>query len=190
MLVELEAIDRVEVEAYLVRMVEEDGNGKALVIGEAKRISDGEFAFELQQSKGQASGTLAIVLPAKDKDELKQVISTRFGSFDIPSDRLRISTLENFADAQLTLLNALATNTGSMAGVAAALARSLARMIVEDIKPGTEDTFKTQFMANVEAHVDAMRRVGKLRQDVDKALGSLFRTLTQEDGNDSPTTTH
>jgi hypothetical protein len=35
-----------------------------------------------------------------------------------------------------------------------------------------------------------MRRVGKLRQDVDKALGSLFRTLTQEDGNDSPTTTH
>jgi hypothetical protein len=188
MLVELEAIDRVEVEAYLVRMVEEDGNGKALVIGEAKRISDGEFAFELRPSKG--SGTLAIVLPAKDKDELKQVISTRFGSFDIPSDRLRISTLENFADAQLTLLNALATNTGSMAGFAAALARSLARMIVEDIKPGTEDTFKSQFIANVEAHVDALRRMGRLRQDVDKALGSLFRTLTQEDGNDSPTTTH
>jgi hypothetical protein len=188
MLVELEAIDRVEVEAYLVRMVEEDGNGKALVIGEAKRISDGEFAFELRPSKG--SGTLAIVLPAKDKDELKLVISTRFGSFDIPSDRLRISTLENFADAQLTLLNALATNTGSMAGFAAALARSLARMIVEDIKPGTEDTFKSQFIANVEAHVDALRRVGKLRQDVDKALGSLFRTLTEEDGNDSPATTH
>jgi hypothetical protein len=187
MLVELEAIDRVEVEAYLVRMVEEDGNGKALVIGEAKRISDGEFAFELRPSKG--SGTLAIVLPAKDKDELKQ-ISTRFGSFDIPSDRLRISTLENFADAQLTLLNALATNTGSMAGFAAALARSLARMIVEDIKPGTEDTFKSQFIANVEAHVDALRRMGRLRQDVDKALGSLFRTLTEEDGNDSPATTH
>jgi hypothetical protein len=188
MLVELEAIDRVEVEAYLVRMVEEDGNGKAVVIGEAKRISDGEFAFELRPSKG--SGSLSIVLAAKDKDELKQVISTRFGTVDIPSDRLRTGTLEHFADAQLVLLNALASNTGAMAGFAAALARSLARMIVEDIKPGTEDTFKTQFMANVEAHVDAMRRVGKLRQDVDKALGSLFRTLTQEDGNDSPTTTH
>lgn len=190
MLVELEQVANVEVESYLVRVVEEDGKG-AVVIGAAKRISDSEFAFAPLQDKEQEKlipNDVSIVLQAKDKAELKQVIATRFGSIEIPADRLRIATMEGFAETVLLPLNALAANTGSMPGFAAALAKSVARMIVEDIKPGTEDTFKTQFMANVEEHVETMRRMGKLRENVNAALGSLFKNLSEHEDDGGPTT--
>lgn len=189
--VHLEPVEGAKVETYRVRMMEQDNESERVVIGVAARMSPTEWAFHPSRDTDDdinipmSPADVSITLQAKDRDELESVIATRFGAIEIPADRLRFSTMEQLCGTMLTAMNALASHTRSLPGFSTALAGSIARMIVEDIKPGTDSTFKTGFMNQVETQVEAIRSVNHLRAHLVDALGSMFKTAHDEDDSSS-----
>lgn len=195
MKVELEPIDG-EAEAYTVRMIEEDGAAQRVALGKVTRAGADEWHFSPHTAPDDGVVGLAddvvLSLTAKDAAELKTVFAQRFGAIEIQADRMRTATMEHFADAVLSSLNVLAAKTSSMPGFAAAIARALATMLVEDVKPENQDVFKTRFMQNVEERAAALRSMTVLREQVHEIMASLFRTdyTGAKDDDDKGPTTH
>lgn len=173
-----------EVETYKVRMA--DVASQHVVLGTVKRAGETDWHFTPSGQLGDG----VLTLHARDADELRSVLGARFGSLDIPADRLSLTTMEQFADTMLTSLNLLAAKTDSMSGYAAALSRAVATMVAEDVKPEQEDVFKTRFMQNVDSHVQSMRTMNSMRAHVQDFLGSLFRTNYEKDADDDEPIKH
>lgn len=180
--VELKAVAGAEVESYHVRMIETDRRGKHIVLGLCKRSGPNEWQFTPMSVIGkggeepvQFTETISLTLNAKDREELAGVIEQRFGAIDLPADRLRTATMERIADTMIASVQLLARRTNSLPGFSAAASRALARMIVEDLKPGHEAEYKAHFMQQVEAHVESLRAIGSIRTRIEAAMQNVFK---------------
>jgi hypothetical protein len=170
-------------ETYTVRLSEEDKYGKNVVVGRATRATSDEWEFRPQDPSGRISERPMMSLQAKTVDELRDVLSTRFGTIEISADRLRGKTMDEFTDSVMTALLILAQGTESKHGFLAAISGVLAQMIVDDITPSGQDGFVDLFMKTLKDDLEHRRKTESMREAMSDLLDSLAERLGVDEGD-------
>lgn len=185
MKVDLERIEGTGPERYKV-MVSEDDSGSNVppgtVIGQATRTSDTTWAFGPRQGDDNTFDTsMTLSLTAKDVDELKTAIQTRFGLLDVAADRLLDDTLEAFASQVLTPISSLATNTSSIAGLVKALAHQVAMIAAADVHEDKREDFFSTFMERVRDETGDLVKQRNQRLALRVRLGEILKGKSMSD---------
>ena len=153
MKVDLERIEAEGPERYKVLVsedVEASGVLAGTVIGIVTRTTETTWAFGPRKGDDDSfDSSVLLSLTAKDVDELKAAIQTRFGLLDIEADRLLDDTLEAFASNVLSPISSLATKTSSIAGLVKALAHHVAMIAAADVREDKREEFFSTFMDRV-----------------------------------------
>lgn len=192
MKVELERVGD-EPEKYRVRIAEDDASAPGKVMGIATRTSATSWAFSPEHGGGVAfDDSIALVLTAKDADELRTVIGQRFGVLDLPADRLLDDTVEAFASNMLMPLNSLATHTHSIVGLIKALSRQVAVIAVHDIHESKREEFLTTFVERLREETAQVARELAAKRAAAAAMKSMLRETVEKmihsgSGGDGPT---
>lgn len=204
MKIDLERFEGAGPERYKVR-VSEDDSGSALppgtVIGMATRTGDTSWAFGPRQGDDNTfDNTVSLALTAKDVDELKAAIQSRFGLLDVPADRLLDDTLEAFASNVLTPISSLATSTASIGGLIKALAHQVAMIAAADVRDDKREEFFAMFNERVREEAENLMRQRERRLSLRVALTSILKARggvdilgggsTNEGGNDDGPVKH
>lgn len=203
MKVDLERVEGTP-ERYKVKVREDDSSAgvpSGTVIGMATRTGETTWGFGPRQGDDNTFDTsMSLALTAKDPEELKAAIQSRFGLLtDIPPDRLLDDTLEGFASSMLTPISVLATNTASMGGLIKALAHHVAVIAASDVQDDKREEFFTMFMDRAREETDVLVRQRATRAALASRLGEILksqgRTLSEvlnglQGGNDDGPVKH
>lgn len=186
--VELEEVSGAEVETYRVRMVETDGKGKRLAAGIVKRAGPDSWLFSPSRPDGEPVTDVALTLKAKDREELRRSFEARFGTIDIPADRLRNSTTDGLTYETVASLISLASVSGSHQGFFTGLIRALATMAVKEVKPEKEREFVEWFAQQLGESITATRAVRDLAENIGSAVARMFNREDDDGstGNSGP----
>lgn len=175
MKVELERVPG-EPERYKVMMGEDDSEHGLLQCGIATRTGETSWAFAPRKgSPMQVDESIALTLQAKDADELRQVIATRFGVLELPADRLLDDTVEAFASNMLMPLSSLATSTHSIVGLIKALSKQVAIITVHDIHESKRTVFLDSFNERLREEVTELAADMERKRAMAHSMRSMLR---------------
>jgi hypothetical protein len=186
MKVELERVGD-EPEKYRVRIAEDDAASSAgKVMGIVTRTGPTAWAFAPERGGGVVfDDSIALVLTAKDADELREVIGQRFGVLDLPADRLLDDTVEAFATNMLLPLNNLATHTHSIMGLIKALSRQVAVIAVHDIHESKREEFFVAFDAQLREEAAMLAADLARKRAAAQAMKAMLRETVDKLANPS-----
>lgn len=180
MKVELERVGN-EPEKYRVRIAEDDASAGGKIMGIATRTGPALWAFTPERGGGVVfDDSIALVLQAKDADELRAVIGQRFGVLDLPADRLLDDTVEAFATSMLLPLNNLATHTHSVMGLIKALSRQIAVIAVHDIHESKREEFFVAFDGQLRAEADELAKELERKRAAAAAMKAMLRETVEK----------
>ncbi len=160
-------------EAYTVHI---DGGGERVseAVGHLWRSAPGVFSFvpgdtfdpsidECPKIQCDTAAEAAV----KVADNLKLV--------ELPKDRLSNAQMYGIAGQHLVTIAALAKATDSRPGYISALASAVARSIVIDLRPESEEAFMKAFIDEVVTNIKGQRAIGSAGEALAAAFAVLFK---------------
>ena len=173
--VELDVIDGAAVESYRARMQESDTSGNHVVLGIVERTSENTWSFRPAHPLARKADEAHVQLVAHDRHELRHVIAQRFGSIDLPADRLRDDTTARIAYDVFHGVLQLARRTNSLAGFSKSLAHMVAHVVAEDLKPEHENEYRAAFRETVTSTIGNIRDARRVSAAVIAEMQHMFK---------------
>jgi hypothetical protein len=188
-----------DVEAYRVKLIEDDGNDADCDMGHVTRTSASTWDFVVDTDGGVNIGGQEVPavteIHAHTADELKTHFGGTMQRLDIKADRIRAETMCHMAEAMMHNLLRFAAHTDSIPGYMEALACNIALLIEKHV----QDDKREQMMAKIAeavAHERAQytkkKELAKQIKELD--LGSILSKLfggendeKEESQEDKPT---
>lgn len=171
-------------EAYTVHI---DGGGERIseTVGHLWRSAPGVFSFAPGDTFNPSIDDgpkihcdTAVEAAGQVADKLKLV--------ELPKDRLSNAQMYGLSGQLLVTLASLAKATDSRPGYISALASAVARSVVVDLRPESEEAFMKAFLDEVVTNIKGQRTIGSASEALAAAFAALFKSDDEPDDRPGP----